>query len=293
MHMAVPDPLLQRACRSVGVSAEGAQLVRAGSNVVYRLAAPIVVRISPPSASLGHARRAVAVARWLESAGLPSVRLAAIEQPIVIDGHVVTFWQAVSAGEDAYATTREVAQVLLELHSLAVPGALILPTLSPFEGVANRIEMNPWIDASDRGFFLEGLTALEAQYADLRFTLPPGVIHGDANVGNVLHDAQGNPVVIDLDGFCVGPREWDLALTAIYYDSFGWHTHREYQAFADTYGQDIMCWTGYPTMRAVREFLMVSWIIERGTDDSDARVEARSRIATLRTGASRKNWRPY
>lgn len=26
---------------------------------------------------------------------------------------------------------------------------------------------------------------------------------------------------IDLDGFAIGPREWDLALTAIYYDSFG------------------------------------------------------------------------
>ena len=37
--------------------------------------------------------------------------------------------------------------------------------------------------------------------------------------------------MIDLDGFAVGPREWDLALTAIYYDSFGWHTAAEYAAF--------------------------------------------------------------
>jgi hypothetical protein len=42
--------------------------------------------------------------------------------------------------------------------------------------------------------------------------------------------------VIDLDGFAVGPREWDLALTAIYYDSFGWHTREEYEDFVRVYG---------------------------------------------------------
>jgi Ser/Thr protein kinase RdoA (MazF antagonist) len=32
---------------------------------------------------------------------------------------------------------------------------------------------------------------LRAEYARLKFTLPQGVIHGDANVGNVLHDRHG------------------------------------------------------------------------------------------------------
>ena len=45
------------------------------------------------------------------------------------------------------------------------------------------------------------------------------MIHGDASIGNVLRDRQGNPVVIDLDGFAIGPREWDVVLTAIYYGS--------------------------------------------------------------------------
>ena len=39
--------------------------------------------------------------------------------------------------------------------------------------------------------------------------------------------SHGNPVVTDLDGFAVGPGERDLALTAIYYDSFGWHSREE------------------------------------------------------------------
>ncbi len=58
------------------------------------------------------------------------------------------------------------------------------------------------------------------------------MIHGDASVGNVLRDRQGAPVLIDLEGFAIGPREWDLGLTAMYYDSFGWHTRQEYQGRA-------------------------------------------------------------
>jgi aminoglycoside phosphotransferase (APT) family kinase protein len=134
---------------------------------------------------------------------------------------------------------------------------------------------------------------MRAEYDRLEFTLPQGVIHGDANVGNVLRDRDGDPVVIDLDGFAVGPREWDLALTAIYYDSFGWHTREEYEDFVRVYGFDIMKWSGYPVMRAVREFLMVTWVIQKAAESAQAAAEAAKRIAALRTSGSRKDWQPY
>jgi aminoglycoside phosphotransferase (APT) family kinase protein len=125
------------------------------------------------------------------------------------------------------------------------------------------------------------LARLREEYASLEFVLPPGAIHGDASVGNVLRGNDGNPVLIDLDGFAIGPREWDLALTAIYYDSFGWHTREEYKDFARVYGFDIMRWPGYPTMRSVREFLMVTWLIQKAAEDDKA-AEARKRISDLR-----------
>jgi hypothetical protein len=87
------------------------------------------------------------------------------------------------------------------------------------------------------------------------------VIHGDASIGNVLRDRQGNPVVIDLDGFAIGPREWNVVLTAIHYDSFGWHTREEHETFARVHGFDIMTWPGYRVLREIREFLMVTWVI--------------------------------
>lgn len=264
-----------------------------GSNAVYRLSAPVIARISRPGVDVDGARRTVAVARWLESVGYPSVRAIGVDQPIVIDGRAVTFWQAVSDDADEYASVGEVAQVLIELHRLAVPDDLKLPPLEPFGKAAKRIEANDWLSSTDRDFLTETLTQMQENYGELDFVLPQGVIHGDANVGNVLHDSDGKPVVIDLDGFAIGPREWDLALTAIYYDSFGWHTREEYETFVRVYGFDIMKWSGYPVMRAVREFLMVPWVIQQAGESPRVAAEARKRISALRTGASRKDWEPY
>jgi aminoglycoside phosphotransferase (APT) family kinase protein len=264
-----------------------------GSNAVYRLSRPVIVRISRAGMDVDDARRTVAAARWLESVGYPSVRAIDVDQPIVIDGHAVTFWEAVSDGGDEYASVGEVAQVLVELHRLVAPDDLGLPPLEPFDKAAKRIEVNDWLSSTDRDFLTETLTQMRESYGELDFVLPQGVIHGDANVGNVLHDSDGRPVVIDLDGFAIGPREWDLALTAIYYDSFGWHTREEYETFVRVYGFDIMKWPGYPVMRTVREFLMVPWVIQQASESRRVAAEAHKRISALRTGASRKDWEPY
>jgi aminoglycoside phosphotransferase (APT) family kinase protein len=293
--VAVSNPLalLERACLIAGLEAEGARLLRVGSNTVYRLTAPVIVRISRPAVDAEHARRTVGVARWLESVNYPAVRVLDVDQPVVLDGHAITFWEALSDDGDQYATVGEVAEVLVELHELVPPDDLHLPALERFEDAAERIRTNNWLTAGDRDFLTETLASMRDQYSELEFVLPRGVIHGDANVGNVLHDYHGNPVVIDLDGFAIGPREWDLALTAIYHDSFGWHTREEYETFARVYGFDIMQWPGYPTMRAVREFLMVTWVIQKASESPRVAAEARKRIAALRTGASRKDWEPY
>ena len=57
----------------------------------------------------------------------------------------------------------------------------------------------------DRAFLTETLAKLQHAYDSLELVLPQGVIHGDASVGNVLLDSRGTPVLIDLDGFALGP----------------------------------------------------------------------------------------
>lgn len=287
--------VLGRACETVGLSAEGARLLRLGSNAVYRLRCPVVVRIACAGTSAATARRALEVARWLESVDYPAVRALNVTQPVITGGHLVTYWQAVCdtrAGQQ-HASIDQVAQVIARLHRLTPPEDLPLPPLDPFAKVDKRIAEGRWLSADDRSWMTTELARLRAEYACLDFALPEGVIHGDASIGNVLRGYHGNPVVIDLDDFAVGPREWDLIQTAIYYDRFGWHTSEEYEAFTLAYGRDLMRWSGYPLLATIQEFILTTWIASKAAEDERASAEARKRINALRTGSSRKDWNPF
>ena len=284
---------LEDACAAVGLDANQARLLRLGSNAVYHLGTPVIVRIARPGAEIEPVRRAVAVARWLATEDYPAVRVIDVDQPVDAHGYLVTFWQSISEDGDQFASTPEIAAILAQLHHLTAPDDLLLPPLDPFANVSPRIEASSQLAPDDRAFLGATAARLKDAYADLEFVLPPGVIHGDASVGNVLRDRDGNPVLIDLDGFSIGPREWDLALTAMYYDSFGWHTREEYENFVRVYGYDIMQWSGYPVLREVRELLMVTWLAQKAAEDAKSAAEVGRRISDLRTGASRKDWQPY
>jgi hypothetical protein len=281
------------ACQAVGIEADGTRLMRLGEHAMFRLASAVVVRIARSTAYEQDARKEVSVARWLESVGYPAVRALSIVQPVVTDDRVVTFWEALSDDGAAYGTTPEVAGLLVRLHRLAPPASLGLAELKPFARVARRIESACWLGSGDRDYLRVRQEQLAERYERLDFALPQGVIHGDASVGNVIRDAAGQAVLIDLDGFAVGPREWDLVLTAMYCDSFGWHTPAEYEQFVEAYGFDVMDWPGYPVLRDVREFLMVTWLSQKGAHDGQAAAEVLKRIASLRSGGSRRDWLPF
>lgn len=285
--------LLAEACTAVGLDPGGARLLRLGSNAVWRLAEWVIARIARPGAGTETARRTVEVARWLESVGYPAVRALGVYQPVMVRDHAVTFWEAVSDDGSEYATIGQVAEVIGGLHALTAPQALRLPELRPFANAGERIASSSWLSPDDRDFMTGELARLQAGYAGLEFTLPQGVIHGDASIGNVLRDPDGHPVVIDLDDFATGPREWDLIQTAIYYDRFGWHTREEYETFTRVYGWDIMRWAGYPMLADVREFIMVTWVIQKAGEGEKMSAEARKRVDALRAGASRKDWLPF
>jgi Ser/Thr protein kinase RdoA (MazF antagonist) len=285
--------ILEQACELAGLSADSARLLRLGSNAVYRLAAPVVARIARPEAGTAAARRMVAIARWLESAAYPAVRALPLDQPIVLDGQAVTFWEAVSDDDDRYATIDQVAEVIARLHKMTAPDDLRLPALEPFRDASQRIADSRWLTGDDRAWMKSELGRLQAEYARLDFALPQGVIHGDANIGNVLRDDLGKPVVIDLDDFATGPREWDLIQTAIYYDRFGWHSREEYDTFTRLYGYDLLQWPGYPVLADVREFIMVTWMVLKADESGRTSAEARKRLHALRTGRSREDWDPF
>ncbi|MFD5265709.1 hypothetical protein [Streptomyces sp. NPDC058335] len=57
------EAVMREACEAAGLDSTGAELLRLGSNAVYRLASlPIIVRIAPDPAVLTEMERAVGVA---------------------------------------------------------------------------------------------------------------------------------------------------------------------------------------------------------------------------------------
>lgn len=281
--------LLEQAAAQVGVDASAAELIRMGSNAVFRLHAdPVIARVALSSHRLAGASREVAVARWLANQGVPAVHALDVSQPVVIDGRAVTFWESASDKVE-YGTTAELAALLRQLHALDT--ALDLPTHDPFARAAARLASLP--KSEDVDLVASSLGELQPAYEGMEFELARGVIHGDANVGNVIRDRGGAPLLADLDSFAIGPREWDLVLTALYFERFGWHTEREYREFVDAYGFDIMQWSGYQVMADVRELLMVAWLAEKAVSEATAAEEFARRVETLRSGGSRRDWRAF
>ncbi|MHC3428204.1 phosphotransferase enzyme family protein [Streptomyces sp. DT18] len=284
--------ILRKACEVADVDPHGIEMLRFGDHVVFRLdGGRIVSRVGRNPDRLSSVRREVAVAEWLAFERYPAARLVATaQQPIVVQGHPVTFWEGLSDG-DTYATTGEMGVLLRRLHDLEPP-PFSLPPLEPFARVTQRLQRAAIPDATR--VFLQSLAEdLSAEYDRLRFELPSGHLHGDFNVGNVLHDGAGHPKVIDLDGFVTGPREWDLVQTAMYYDSFGWHTEAEYNDFVAGYDFDVRQWSGYTALRSIRELLMVTWLSQNAGTTPRAADEVVKRVESLRSGGSRRDWAPF
>jgi hypothetical protein len=107
--------VLTAACRQAGLDPTGAELIRIGSNAVYRLGEPVIVRIAHGPAET--ARKQVAVARWLAASDYPATRALDVDQPVSAEGHAVTFWESVSEREE-YAPIDQVAELIRWLHEL-------------------------------------------------------------------------------------------------------------------------------------------------------------------------------
>ncbi|WP_461026205.1 phosphotransferase [Streptomyces sparsus] len=288
------EAVLAEACRSTGLDAAGAQLLRLGSNAVYRLdTAPVIVRIARDVSVKEQMTRAVRVARWLAAEDFPATRaLADVQQPLLVGGRVVTFWENAQDREE-YARLDELADLLRRLHWLEEPESLRLPYFDPAAKTWQSLRGLDGVSAEDRTFLEQRATDLLKEYDKLDFVLPFGMIHGDANVGNALRNHSGRAILIDLDGFALAQREWDLVLTALYYERFGWHTQAEYESFVFHYGFDLLNWPGYSALADLRELMMTIWLGHKVSTDARSAEEFARRLQSLRTDGSRRDWQPF
>jgi Ser/Thr protein kinase RdoA (MazF antagonist) len=277
------------AAAQAGIMGGDAELVRVGERAVLRMdGGRVIARVARGMDRLAESRREVDVARWLAAEKVPVTEPLAVEQPYAVGRTVVSLWHAVD-GE--WTVPVELARLLRRMHGLKPPPGLVVPQLDPFARVDERIEAAP-ISLPERTVLRELAARLRAELPDVGYVLGRSVIHGDANIGNVLKTPSGEAVLFDLDGVCWGPPEWDLAITAVYRD-LGWHTDAEYAEFCAVYGFDVAAWPGYPVLRAVRELRMTCWLSQKAADEDEIAMEVRRRIADLADPARPRRWRPY
>lgn len=279
--------LLARAAAQTGIELRTPKLLSMGDSATFAANDEVVAKVTRFPGQRAVAHREVAVARWLASVGVPAV-IAVTDAVEVGNGpHVVTFWQRIP--EHRSGTAAEVAACLTRLHALPVDSAPDLAEVQPFVRVADRIEASP-LDGNDKQFLLQ--RAMELQD---RWPPPPGlaaaILHGDPNAGNVVVTPDGCVLVWDLERFSIGPREWDLTLQAVSYDSCRWIDEQEYARFVAAYGHDVTADEVYPIFRDVRELRMTSWLANKASQDLSLRAEAEYRIACLRGNRGPRPWR--
>jgi hypothetical protein len=281
--------------RLTGLRTADAELVKFTNNAVVRLpGAGAVLRIAGSEEVRAKVDVVVATARWLEALRLPAVRLLPdVPQPVEVAGHVVTLWRAVQPGEAA-ASADGLANLLRWWHAIEVPPPAELPAWNLVAFVRRRIDEAVGIADDDIAFLREELARVEALLArlpDVEPLVPPGVIHGDAFLGNVVASPAG-PVICDFDGVSIGPREWDLAPVAVGALRFDYSAGL-HESFVRAYGVDVTAWAGFPALRALRELQLVTSVLPTLEANPALRPQWRVRLDSLRRRDDSVRWTPY
>ncbi len=279
--------LCAAAARTVDLHPTDLEWVRLGERAVLRMdAGRVVARVERPGVGRADAAREIAVTRWLAANGVPVTHPLPVDQPVVEDGIVVTFWHGLAG---IPGTTAQLGALLRRIHALEPPAELRHPN-RPFLRLRTRITQASGLDEADRAVLGDVLAATVAAYEALAEHLTPGFVHGDAACHNVLSTADG-PVLFDLEYSGWGHREWDLAQTATYRD-IGWLPEAGYQDFRHAYGRDIRESDDYPVLRRARLLREVTGLARRAVaaPDPALRAEIHRRVTDLATDGPPGRW---
>jgi aminoglycoside phosphotransferase (APT) family kinase protein len=277
--------------RSTGLDVGAPELIKFTNNAVLRLPrAGLVLRIAGSAVTGRRARRVVRAAELLHRFGVPAVHLwAGAPQPLLVREHEVTVW--VDVPEVRAPVAADLSGLLRRLHRAASAGDL--PVWEPMAGIRRRLRTATGIPAPVLDFLArecdDVATGIDA-LADIEPLLEPGLMHGDAFLGNVIVGPAG-PVLCDFDSTGFGPREWDLAPVAVGARRF---EYGDLQAgFADAYGVDVTGWKGFEAMRRLRELQLVTSVLPVLAANPALRPQWQVRVESLRRRDENARWTPY
>ena len=293
-----PQRLVQvvaHTAQQVGLDTTGAHQIKFTNNAVLALpAAAAVIRI-PGSTTVRHRVPAVlAAARLFADHDIPAVRLwPDLDQPLRVDGHLVTLWQLTPSGGPP-PTPADLAQILRTIHTINHPLPEAIPRWHLPAGIRRRILDADGIEADTLTYLHAELTDLETALTgldDITTFLPPGLLHGDAHLGNLIPTPDG-PVICDFDSTSTGRREWDLIPAAVGTRRFG-YTPDVHHGLSRAYGLDITSWPGYDVLRRLRELQLITSVLPILRANPALRPQWQHRLNTYRTGDADARWTPY
>lgn len=301
------DQIVADTCRQVGIPARRTRLLRHFANAVYIIEdVPVVARVAYGQGAVERSRTAVAIAHWLAQARFPATEPAQFRgqnQPAVIDvgAHVaVSFWRYYPQPTDGRRhDPHTLGKIARQLHTVDAAPPTPLKAYQPLRSITRAVNNAATTGALDDGalrWLGDRINQLLDEYDTLEFPLGVGLIHADMYTGNLLWDINepltdsSEPAVVlgDWDSVCLGPREIDLAptLTAT---RFGLD-ETAVDRFVSGYGYDLRDWTGYSTLRAMRELSTLTALVRLAPSQMKSAHELRHRLDTLRKGDAHTLW---
>jgi aminoglycoside phosphotransferase (APT) family kinase protein len=283
---------VREVCEETGLSGRGLRLLRGHATGVYLLPAEGVVARVVPWAARERAGRAVGLARWLHTRGVPVTRpIALTGQPVGRPPFAVTLWTYYPQPERVPAPPAgELGGLLRQLHALTERPPVALPRYQPLAELRSVLDSQDAaaLAPADRRWLREAAEEAVEAYGRLDFPLGEGLVHGDAYPGNTLWD-ETRALLGDWDEAAVGPREVDLANT-FQGVRFG-RTRQELAEFTEAYGYDPAGWPGLEVLTRLRDLHTLSSFVRRAArGDEDARAQLARRTGSLRSGDRAASW---
>ena len=274
--------LLGLACQMVGVEYERLQLLRFGTNAVYRLLpTDYVIRIARPGADASRIARELDLAVYLEQVDFPAFRVAGelSLEPLKVMDATVTFWRWLEHKAGQRPTPPQFGELLRDFHRVSSSYTGYLPGFAPLSFVAEdltALAAASHLSTQDFKLLWHWQRKLDERLDGVTSRLGFGPLHGDAHLGNALL-SDGQAVIIDFEHLCRGPREWDLIPAALDPRRFG-GSEPAYQEFAAAYGTDVTQWEHFELFSRIRELQTTTWRLRvdmtaRVQDESERRMQ--------------------
>ncbi len=277
-------------CELAGLRGHEPELLRFGSNAVFGIGEAHVLRVMYPTTNEADVHREIDLVHELARLDIPTAQLAEIpaQQPLKARNCLGTVWQRLDEPDrdDLYGSLGQLLHIFHQRTAeLRVPVKPWCPLVA-----SNRrlIDLGGHYATEQVTMLTRWSERIAVELDQVQPVLPDGVVHGQAEVGNVLFRA-GHPVFIDFEQVAIGPREWDLVHTAVAVTRFG-RPEQCYRDFADAYGFDIRTWDGYATYRRLWEMCATTWLMQHGHRSRKVVEEIKVRLQTWRDDNPDTKW---